>query len=273
MIRVLANTSGLRTRFGAMRRLGPFGRAAALRANIGDRVRSWMAIAPKDTNRYVRGWAQAAMEIGAEGISMPPLKKSKYLEQYVEAFEFRIAGLAANLRQKEALLRDGSMVRGQKRPLSPSRRARTEKTVQSLRERIARERQRMRDLLAHDHAIVIGAGPIYSRDDGPFISLHRSWTKPTIRLRVYGGSGTMRTSGTVTIARLRNKEPHASIVQSRINLRTAMAVESLRRAKARYLAAVGGGRATGALRARLDLAAIRASRAAAVSGGLESFTK
>lgn len=275
MLRVRGNMTGFRERAASMRALGPAGRAAALRSSIGHRVRAWMEIAPRDTNRYVRAWAESAVQIGAEGIVIPPLQKSRYLERYVEAFEFRIAQLAGRMRATEAQIRDGRPNRaGVRRPLSPSARARAEKTVQSLRTRIARERQRLRDLLAHDHALVIGAGPIYDRGGGDsFIALHKSWTKPTVRLKVYGGAGTLRHSGIMTVARLKNKEPHASIVQARIGMRAAKTAVMLARAKERYLAAVSKGRGTRTVEKYIIGASARAGRAAAVAAGLASFTR
>lgn len=277
MRRIRADTSGLKARFGSMRRLGPLGRMAALRSDIGGRMAEFLSSAPMDTNRYVRGWAQAAQQIGAEGIVVPPLKKSRYLERYVEAFEYRIAVIASRLREQERLLRDGRPNRkGVRKPVAPASRARIEKSIESLKNRIARQRQRLRDLLAHDHALVIGAGPIYDRGGGDsFIALHASWTKPTITLKVYGGVGKLSNVGHTTTARLTNKEPHALLVHQRIRIRAARMKAWAERAKAKYLRAVDKNAAPvwiAELRDRSDYATLISSLAAEDVSNLQRFT-
>lgn len=269
MLRVRANVAGAVTSTREMRARRREARTLAVRAIVGDRVRAWLAEAPRDTNRYVRGWAQAAQEVGAEGIVMPALQRSRYAEAYVEAFERRIAFLAGKLRRAQRLLSDGHterMTRGgrgrpasmRRVPLSPSAKLRLERQIISLEVRIQRVRDRLRTFLANEHAIVIGGGAIYGvteREDGTAEYRHvfnARKSNPTVRFKIYGGSGTLRPAPTRTTAILRNKEPHASLLEANLRMSARRTGAALRSAEIKYLNAMAKGRATGRLMARVE---------------------
>ena len=288
MLRVRANVTGAVASIREMRMRRRGARTLAVRAIVGDRVRAWLVEAPRDTNRYVRGWAEAAMQVGAEGIVLPQLQRSRYAEAYVGAFERRIAFLAAKLRAVQKILAEGHTQRvtrgGRGRPpvmrrvpIPPSRRARLEHQVVSLEVRIQRVRERLRTFLNNEHAIVIGGGAIYGvteRGDGTAEYRHvfnARKSNPTVRFKIYGGSGTLRHTPTRTTAVLRNKEPHASLLEANLRLSARRTGAALRSAEIRYLNAMAKGRATGQHLARVESLTARRDAMLGRLTGLHAF--
>ncbi len=256
-ITVTANTTNLRRRQDAMRSMNREARTSFLRVAVSQWANTTMETAPKDTRRYARGWGLAAQAVGSDHVRLPALQRSRYIEQYVEAYEFVIARMGADLAEVRRRLaendgapafgtREYSAARSRSRRVGLSSRARQrlEQKASRLLERIRVKRQELRDFLASEHAIVIGAGPVFRAGESARIGLHASWTKPSVRLTVYGGTGTLRHGSTRTVAVLTNKEPHASTVEYQVTARALRALDSDTKAREAYLGALARGRST-----------------------------
>jgi len=213
---VTVDLRGLRARHARMRQNAEAARRAALHRGISLWAHEVAERSPRDTNRFVRGWIQAAQAVGVTGLIEPIVQSSKYLEVYVEAYEFEIARLGQKLWAAHKTLTQGVPGRGGTlRPVKGVRRARLEQTRASLLARIAAKREELRKLLATEGAIVIGAGKVWLADDGPGIALSQKSTRPTVRLKIYGGQGRVYETQGRSVYILHNLEPHTSLVEFR----------------------------------------------------------
>lgn len=158
-------------------------RVVATKALAGDVATEVYHEARRHTNRYVIGVAMAANQAGVATLAVPPLVASTRFEFFLE----KLTDQYRKWKNLEELY---------------TRAGRTgEKYFQKIRRRVA---QTERELQKFDEtALVIGTN---KKNYHHII---------TVRNKFYGGAGRVVQSGSATLVQLHNKEPHASILESK----------------------------------------------------------
>lgn len=204
MVKMKVDTRGLTRKIAAMRAASPEALEAVDR-KVADTVMSEVILdSPKDTNRYVRGMAMAANDAGLGPFTVPPIKAGRFaaeakvrLERQVRKWEWIVRQYETKGRTKDKFYKKAV------------------KTLGRAKEELAKWNPR---------AIIIFGGK------GRLLEV-------TVRDKVYGGTGVKLVLNGIVRFVMHNKEPHASIVESRSRvLKGAMA-------KARRFGLRLGGRA------------------------------
>lgn len=168
---------------------------------------------PRDTNRYVRGWMQAATQAGAKGLPQPQLQPSRFRSVQETALkrQYIFWNTKAEIRQR--WLTKWWYSRGLD-PAESRLGRKAESEYQRFRKRADKARQEWLDfIVAKDPVIVIGRtlgnrGVRGKADAGGRALI-------TIRREVYGGTGAVVIRRDRIDAYLHNREPHARIVEAR----------------------------------------------------------
>lgn len=213
----------------------PLAARGALEVMLQDVAMKVVRGAPRDTQRYIRGWTMAFNDVGVKGLPPVMLRKSrqygKQLMMLVKQAELWEKRAAAKRGQLQAWYLD------KKRPLDRYG-VRLEKQVIKLEEIARRAREEVqRFTSAREPVILIG------RSSGEWGKRHLA----TTRTKVYGGDGLWIVTSERVLVRLRNREPHARIVESKTkvmwNAMTAARTLGARNARdhfARAVAAASG---------------------------------
>lgn len=161
-------------------------------------VRAVVALAPRDTNRYVRAYGMAVNELGG-GVGVPPLAETKYsaflvrLERQVRKWRSRVERYEGQNRQRE---------RGYLQALN----------------QLYRAEEQLRQW-SPTAVVVWGRG---GRSETAASSLIRAFG------REFGGEGYLVDTPAGAEVVLRNREPHARIVEQRTGVwRAAVAQAQL----------------------------------------------
>jgi hypothetical protein len=144
---------------------------------------------PRDTNRLVRGWIEAANTAGVGPFAAPELKDSQYLD-----------------RTKRDLARQlNRLVRYQQMQLT-SGRWQTRVDGQGTGKPTKWYRKLVKDIeRAKKQIETVDGTSIKVINKGRRVAI-------TVRNKVYGGTGTLYFDGQRWLGRFTNKEPHASII-------------------------------------------------------------
>lgn len=205
MIRVTVSTEGLRRRSALSMRDLSAAHRRALESAVGPAMAEAAKRAPRDTGRYRRGAAMAANAAG-QSVRVPRVGPSRLAAKYQSILESQIVVFEHELSE--------AMIAEAKSTASGVRRDRLRKRVERARKRIQRSRE---ELAAYQSsggtALVMEAG--------------KGRRLTTVRTRLYGGTASFRSRDGESVLAARNREPHASIVESRIPI-----VETTLRAKA-----------------------------------------
>lgn len=235
MIHAKASTGKLDTTIRGWRvRMAPAARRQALEA-AGLVVDHAAVIAPKDTNKYVRGWVQAGRQIGVGTMPMPRLTGSKYARSLVGVLQQQVE--AAERRQKilRAQLAAWYTNKGRK-PDKWSRRL--QKRIERQSQRIEQARTTLNALLENPHATVIRRKVGYvlagnDLDEGRATGISGTAINVEVRSKVYGGRGRILTLGTTTRIQLDVLEPYALSVERLRQVRSRAMAYARRRIKFR----------------------------------------
>lgn len=163
---------------------GPKARQAALREVAGPILAAVEAQAPRDTNRYVRAYMQAANQIGV-GKAEPPVQEGKFAEEFLTRLETQVSYWQTRYNQYVNAGRT------------------KERYFRKIEKRLTKAREQLQKW--NPSAIIIfgrrsaKGGNTLTRAIG----------------EVYGGEGRFVESGNRTFLQLVNKEPHARIVETR----------------------------------------------------------
>jgi hypothetical protein len=187
MYRCRVNRKGLERKLRAMANASPEAGEAAVKIMTERALRKVLERAPRDTARYVRGWAQAGNAAGIGGFLVPPLQKAKWFDTILRAI------------RKEERKWAHIVASNQREGRSDKWTRRAERNLERAREQVAR----------FDRA-----------PEGAVIGFNILGGKraPTIRHTVYGGDGRVFRVGNRTYVSLHNKEPHATLVEWRYGL-------------------------------------------------------
>lgn len=192
---------------------------------IGHRAAQIMVrFSPTDTRRYLRGWAIANNSAGLPRVAVPPLRPGKIAGIAEDRLEEQIRSLT-NLRQKarrdetywaevlsvrytrpgRKLDRWGNIYR-QNLDKATRRADKIEKTL----DRAVQALSLLRSINATGGAAVVFFGKKQKAGRDPGLA-----TVARVDGRTYGGEGRVVVTGDRAFTVLTNKEPHASIVESR----------------------------------------------------------
>ena len=185
-------------------------------------TRTILEIAPRDTNRYARSWADANNKAGLPPVQLPTIVPSKRAEKYidilidqVDAFKFMVEKLERIIREKftdKGYRTTGKFYNKLYNRLEGPRGARW---------RLDRARQELELALRNmrvDGGTFLFMGlfneqgqyrPIVGKTSGGRTKRQLA----TIRLKVYGGDGRIIDGKNTTIVQLKSMEPHANFLR------------------------------------------------------------
>lgn len=169
-------------------------RTVALRVMVETVIKDVIQNSPVDTHRFKRAYQMAGNDLGVGPFMVDPVEKGRYdenlkrLRNQVHRYEYYKERAERNDRTMYKGVKKVGIDQGYVKVLQRLRRARIE---------LAKFEE------GGPGSIVIGG----RRGRGTYSVL------ATVRTKVYGGAGQWIISGDTTIARIHNKEPHASLVQ------------------------------------------------------------
>lgn len=214
-MKVSVDTSGLKRKIDRLGRATPQAEAAAVRI-IGEHLaRTMLAISPRDTNRYARGWAMAANAAGVGTFSVPDVQASRYNERLIDRLEIQ----AERWRQRAASAkRSADFWRSiyQRRYADTGRSGKWERDARQRVQLAETREKRTADLYAMSAKALdeLKANPdalvIWGRRSKRALAKGQI---ATARVLKYGGTGQFFRVGTRSFVTLHNLEPHASIVE------------------------------------------------------------
>lgn len=185
--------------------------------------------ARRDTQRYVRAWAQANNLAGLPAIPVPELRPSKYAATYLAILGDQVDAFAARVSKYENLIE--ARFRRVNRPMRGKYYNELNAALQRAYTRLERAREELKNA-AKRHAIDM---PDYLfmgllNKEGQYRPMVGKNTRgrtarqlATIRTKVYGGSGEAVVNEGVSIFVLTNREPHARLLEHKYNyVRLAM---------------------------------------------------
>lgn len=225
----MGSIAGLKRLNDSLRRRMGGARKAALRAMVEAAFEPMIREAPRDTNRFVRGWIMAARDVKATRVAVPAVKPSRYRAEILAILEGQVAVLARALDRKRGVLDRWYTARG--RSVSRGYGARLRREVAAAERRLRRAVEELAKARGESAALL-------------FDAVRGGRRVSTVRERIYGGSGAYLEAGGRVFARLHNKEPHARIVERRTGLlrraNSRARRAGLRRAGRSYLASLQG---------------------------------
>ena len=235
------NTAGFEAKLRALEEALPHAGEAANKVMGQEFVKHLSVMAPRDTNRYVRGWIEAGNKAGLTSSPLPPVVPSRSADRLAGRLERQLAEWEARLERArkvvlywDALHQSRYVARGRSDKWEKNllaRKAEAEKRVEKLVVLVERAKAQVEAFEATGGSGIV----IWGRKTKSQLAKGQL---ATVRERVYGGAGQFIRNGWNSLVRLHNLEGHATLVEKRY------------RVVARALAMV---RATGARRARRDV--------------------
>lgn len=222
MLTFKTNTSGLEAKLAKMGAASPKLADAAVAVAAEDMVRFMTSIAPRDTQRYARGWAMAGNAAGVGSFPVPPVIQSKIADKLESRLETQLARWTGRLEKQKGYVaywnrlwqtRYGDKGRHDKweRDLL-KKMAEADKKAAKMKLLVERAKEALEAFKKSgpEGALVIwGKGKDKVKNP---LALSRL---ATVRDKAYGGTGkTFRAGGQVLVT-LHNLEPHSSIVEKR----------------------------------------------------------
>lgn len=160
-------------------------------------------IAPRDTNRYIRGWLLAANDVGLK-VPVVPLEPNSRRTEYLAKLAEQIDSLDKQIEGIEKRLELWYERKG-RRLGAWGRKRKSE--LRKLRRRRVRAGEELDKALGTEYFSYFDAGSAFEAKNKRKLS--------TVREKIYGGKGEMFTAGGQLFVRLTNMEPHANIVEKR----------------------------------------------------------
>ncbi len=183
---------------------------------------------PRDTNRLIRGWYQAANDADLTYRPLPPLSPSSRREKWLEVLREQVAYWEAEVAEQTRYI---TLYEEEdaKSPLTKTGRKRKRRTSQPFYRKMVRLRRRAEKRLTRateelnkaleTEAIVLVDQGRFGADVRGYKAGRKAFTKSglrkltTVRDRIYGGSGSIERVGRLLILTLHNLEFHASFVE------------------------------------------------------------
>ena len=166
--------------------------------------------APKDTNRYVRGWALAAISVGIDA-DPPALRKSRHREALADVLAQQVNKIAKRLSDLQRTKHTWYDAKGRK-PDKHSRKL--DRDIAKQEARLEKAQDRARQYGMNEQAIVI-----MRRSSAALVGYQKNLRGDAlmaeIRLKVYGGRGSVVEVPGATIVVMHNLEPHSRAIEKR----------------------------------------------------------
>lgn len=194
------STSGLDRKLAAVQAEMRGAALELVRQQAGAFVRFTQLAAPRDTNRYVRGWAQAGNAAGVVGapFAEAELQPSKYRGRLIFRLELQVADYERLLKYWRDIIENRYKAQGR----TGKWLADAEKQRNRTQRRLERAQEELQKFQSNDYALVI------------FRKQNKSGgLTVTTREQVKGGTGSVEWAGDRPFILLHNREPHASIVE------------------------------------------------------------
>lgn len=168
--------------------------------------------APTDTNRYLNGWLLAGQAAGISQIPTRPLRQTRYHEQMVDRLDMQLLRIRREIKRIQERL---ELIYG-RRGLDPRRSDFGRRNLARLRLLQKREVVAQRELdtimAGGSYIVIFGKAGRRSEKTGRIIGERLT----TLRTTIAGGTGeVIRVAGRVVVE-LRNREPHARLVEKRV---------------------------------------------------------
>ena len=194
------NTAGLDRKLAKVQQEMRGAAEALVRQQAGAFIRFTQLASPRDTNRYIRAWAQAGNAAGVAGAPFQEaeLRRTRYAAKLALRLELQVLEFERIVRHWTAIVRERYVLPGREGKWKTD----AEKKLDRALKRLQRAKDEYREFQVNPYAIVI----------------FRKRTKSgglevTTREKVYGGSGWLAWDGDRPLLYLHNREPHASIVE------------------------------------------------------------
>lgn len=185
-------------------------------------TRTVFEIAPRDTNRYLRSWAEANNKAGLPPVPLPPVVPSKRAQQYINILQDQVDTFKARVAKIEKIIQEKFLNKGYRTTGKFYNKLYNQlEGPRGARWRLDRARQEL--IMALENQRVEGGTFLFM---GLFNELGQyrpvvgatsgGKTKrqlATIRLKVYGGDGKIMEAPHETILNLRSLEPHANFLR------------------------------------------------------------
>lgn len=222
MIKFTTSTSGLDRLIARLDKAGPRAAEMAATAVASDVVGFMLTIAPRDTNRYARGWAQAGNKAGAGPFPLPPVIKSAYADKLAARLDTQLVRYQKMLDSQQRYFNYWDLLY-QRRYVEKNRTGKWARDAQRKRDAVAKKLDRLKELVERakaavemfDKGNVDGALVIWGKGAKQVKNPLAFSRQATVRDKIYGGDGRMfKADGRVFIT-IHNLEPHSSIIEKK----------------------------------------------------------
>lgn len=181
-----------------------------LGAQVGQNI---LRTAPRDTNRFIDGWAEAFNAAGLGPLPVYAIRPSKIEGRLIERLEQQVRYLSQLVATVEARAGNRYISKNARRASASEKQARKE--LRKLNRRLERAQEELAKAKGSESFLVIwGRASGVNRKTGK----RQSARLDTVRDRVYGGTGAMVRGPAGWIVAVHNREPHATIVESRTHV-------------------------------------------------------
>jgi len=177
-------------------------------------------LSPRDTNRYARAWIDAGRKAGVTDRPLPPLRASRNHERYLERLRAQLeywsgkrAYAVSRMEQYERL-----DAKAEPRKDGKPRKKRTAQPYYAKMVRMAEHAGKQVERAARELTRAEGSEAFIFFDAESIVQRKQNRSLSTVRHTVYGGEGRIVRHGTTAFVELRNKEPHARIVEQHPHL-------------------------------------------------------
>ncbi len=233
VIKGSVDMSGMRRKNAAILRAGDDARVRAAATAGAAAAREMHTISPTDTNRYKNGWADVHNDLARVGgvqkrLNLLPLREPKDSGAIEKRLRDQVDKSLGILKAWEEFERKVKARPGFKTSWKNYRLVR--RRIRQAEKRVERARQTLREFYElEDGGVVAPVILIGGRKTKNNASLRGL---ASLRRRVYGGVGSVRVLGSLVVAELRHREPHARFVERRFRVgRRGLAVAKVAGAK------------------------------------------
>lgn len=174
---------------------------------------------PRDTNRLVNAWIEAARDVGVTGQAPYLIKDSAHVDDYIEELESQERYF------EEIVESHTSMMEHYERqdtldPVKKDGTARAKRTRQpyykKIKRRLRKAEKRLKRVREEIDKAAGSTGVIFFRAD-TVVGRKRNQQFTTVRQEFYGGEGRTDVRRGRLVVELTNKEPHGNIVEANPN--------------------------------------------------------
>ena len=205
MYTVVTSTKGIKKQIKAYQRRRSVARDKVLNLQVARVADEIMRTAPRDTNRYVRGYAQAFNQAGVGPLPVPAINPSSHANRIRQRLSRQYRWAARRLAMWYGVVPGSTVV------TAPGR------TKDKWYRKLIKQRDKAWDQIQKftETSILIGGRKTqYDLVHGNITNLSLS-SLATVRDKIYGGEGRRINLGGRTVIVVKNLEPHTNFVERR----------------------------------------------------------